>query len=68
MLRHVTTDDLDALRYYADPEVCRYLPLPALDEAGLVKRVETLAGRVVRRNRARCSVSPSSRAEPSWAT
>lgn len=46
VLRHVATDDLDAMRYYADPEVCRYLPLPALDEVGLVERVKTLAGRV----------------------
>ena len=45
-LRHITTDDRDAMRYYTDPEVCRFLPLPPLDDAGLAARVETLAGRV----------------------
>ncbi|WP_223163562.1 GNAT family N-acetyltransferase [Nocardioides humilatus] len=45
-LRHVTTDDLDALRYYTDPEVCRYLPFPAADEAALVKRVAMMAERL----------------------
>jgi RimJ/RimL family protein N-acetyltransferase len=45
MLRYVTTDDLDALRYYQDPEVCRYLPFDAFDEEGLVARVEMLAQR-----------------------
>ncbi|WP_183096276.1 GNAT family N-acetyltransferase [Nocardioides stalactiti] len=44
-LRHVSLDDLDALRYYTDPEVCRYLPFPAADEEALVKRVATMAGR-----------------------
>lgn len=45
-LRLVTTDDLDALRYYSDPEVCRYLPFPPADEEALIKRVATMAGRV----------------------
>jgi aminoglycoside 6'-N-acetyltransferase len=45
MLRYVTTDDLDALRYYQDPEVCRYLPFDVFDEEGLVARVEMLAQR-----------------------
>jgi RimJ/RimL family protein N-acetyltransferase len=46
LLRYVTTDDLDALRYYSDPEVCRYLPFPPTDEEALVKRVATMAGRL----------------------
>jgi aminoglycoside 6'-N-acetyltransferase len=46
VLRYVTTDDLDALRYYSDPEVCRYLPFPPADEEALVKRVATMAGRL----------------------
>ncbi len=46
MLRYITLDDIDALRYYTDPEVCRYLPFPALDEEALVARVETLAARL----------------------
>ena len=59
VLRHVATDDLDAMRYYSDPEVCRYLPLVALDEAGLVKRVETLQAGSLRRSRATSSAWPS---------
>lgn len=46
MLRHVRAEDLDALRYYTDPEVCRYLPFDALDDAGLAKRVTTMTERL----------------------
>lgn len=46
VLRHVTTGDRDALRYYCDPEVCRYLPFPPADEEALAERVEAMAGRV----------------------
>ena len=46
VLRYVTTDDLDALRYYTDPEVCRYLPFPPADEEALAQRVATMAGRL----------------------
>ncbi len=44
-LRYVTLGDLDALRYYSDPEVCRYLPFPPADEAALAARVAMMAGR-----------------------
>jgi len=46
VLRTVTLDDLDALRYYTDPEVCRYLPFPVADEEALAKRVRNMAARV----------------------
>jgi RimJ/RimL family protein N-acetyltransferase len=46
VLRHITAGDLDALRYYSDPEVCRYLPFPPADEEALASRVEAMAGRV----------------------
>jgi len=46
VLRTVTLDDLDALRYYTDPEVCRYLPFPAADEEALAQRVKNMAARV----------------------
>lgn len=45
-LRHITMDDLDALRYYQDPEVCRYLPFPPADEAALAARVAMMTKRV----------------------
>lgn len=45
-LRHIRPDDLDALRYYSDPEVCRYLPFPPADEEALAARVANMAGRV----------------------
>lgn len=44
-LRYVTPDDLDGLRYYTDPEVCRYLPFPPADEAALATRVAMMAER-----------------------
>ncbi len=44
-LRYITADDLDALRYYQDPEVCRYLPFSPFDDDALVGRVEMLAKR-----------------------
>ena len=46
VLRYVTLDDLDALRYYTDPEVCRYLPFPAADEEALLERVKRMAERL----------------------
>lgn len=46
VLRHVTLGDLDALRYYSDPEVCRYLPFPPADEAALAARVASMADRI----------------------
>jgi len=46
VLRTVALDDLDALRYYTDPEVCRYLPFPAADEEALAQRVKNMAARV----------------------
>ncbi len=45
LLRYATLDDVDALRYYTDPEVCRYLPFPALDEEGLLARVRLMTER-----------------------
>ena len=45
-LRPITTDDLDALRYYQDPEVCRYLPFPPGDDAALAKRVGMMTERL----------------------
>ena len=45
-LRYITLDDLDALRYYTDPEVCRYLPFPPADETALAKRVGMMAERL----------------------
>ena len=45
-LRYITSDDLDALRYYQDPEVCRYLPFPTADEAALNTRVALMTQRV----------------------
>lgn len=44
-LRYVTPGDLDGLRYYTDPEVCRYLPFPPADEAALATRVAMMAER-----------------------
>lgn len=44
-LRHLTTDDLDDLRYYQDPEVCRYLPFPPADDAALAERAAKMAQR-----------------------
>lgn len=44
-LRYVTPGDLDGLRYYTDPEVCRYLPFPPADEAALAARVAMMAER-----------------------
>lgn len=46
VLRHVTTHDSEALRYYSDPEVCRYLPFPPADEEALAARVANMASRV----------------------
>lgn len=46
VLRTITLDDLDALRYYTDPEVCRYLPFPVADEEALAQRVKNMAARV----------------------
>lgn len=46
MLRHVRTDDLDALRYYQDPEVCRYLPFPPADDVALAARVANMSERL----------------------
>ena len=45
-LRYITSDDLDALRYYQDPEVCRYLPFPPADDAALAKRVGLMTERL----------------------
>ncbi|MDZ5621323.1 GNAT family N-acetyltransferase [Nocardioides sp. HM23] len=45
-LRHIVTDDLEALRYYQDPEVCRYLPFPPADDAGLADRVAKMTTRL----------------------
>jgi RimJ/RimL family protein N-acetyltransferase len=45
-LRYITSDDLDALRYYQDPEVCRYLPFPPADDAALAKRVGLMTVRL----------------------
>ena len=45
ILRPVATDDLDALRYYQDPEVCRYLPFPVADDAALAARVAMMTQR-----------------------
>lgn len=45
-LRHIATDDLEALRYYQDPEVCRYLPFPPADDAALAARVALMIERV----------------------
>ena len=46
LLRYVTTGDLDALRYYTDPEVCRYLPFPPADETALADRVARMSERL----------------------
>ncbi len=46
VLRYVTHDDLDALRYYTDPEVCRYLPFSAADETALAARVAMMSERL----------------------
>lgn len=46
LLRHVAVDDLDALRYYMDPEVCRYLPFPPVDEKELADRVDRMSQRL----------------------
>lgn len=46
LLRYITAADLDALRYYMDPEVCRYLPFPPADEAALADRVARMAERL----------------------
>jgi RimJ/RimL family protein N-acetyltransferase len=46
VLRPITLDDLDALRYYTDPEVCRYLPFPPADEAALAARVAMMTERL----------------------
>ncbi|KAA1427374.1 GNAT family N-acetyltransferase [Nocardioides antri] len=45
-LRYITPADIDGLRYYTDPEVCRYLPFPPADEAALVTRVANMASRM----------------------
>lgn len=45
-LRYVTSGDLDALRYYTDPEVCRYLPFPTADEEALAARVARMTERL----------------------
>ena len=42
VLRAPRPTDLDALRYASDPEVARYLPFDALDEAGLAARLERM--------------------------
>lgn len=45
-MRYITADDIDALRYYQDPEVCRYLPFPAADDAALAARVTLMTERL----------------------
>lgn len=45
LLRHVAPIDADALRYYSDPEVCRYLPFPPADEEALTERVMAMTRR-----------------------
>lgn len=41
LLRPVHDEDLaDMLAYYGDPDVCRYLPFAATDEAGVRDRIE----------------------------
>jgi RimJ/RimL family protein N-acetyltransferase len=41
-LRPLTAADTDALlSYRGDPEVCRYLPFPPMDEAEIARRLET---------------------------
>lgn len=43
VLRTVVPGDREVIgRYCADPEVTRYLPFPALDEEGLIQRMERL--------------------------
>lgn len=43
LLRTIVPDDRAAIgAYCADPEVTRYLPFPALDDAGLTTRMERL--------------------------
>lgn len=43
VLRPIVPDDAPAIgAYCADPDVTRYLPFPALDAAGLAKRMERL--------------------------
>jgi aminoglycoside 6'-N-acetyltransferase len=46
LLRPVLPTDADALRYYTDPEVCRYLPFPPADEAALAARVARMTSSV----------------------
>lgn len=46
LLRYITAADLDALRYYMDPEVCRYLPFPPADEVALADRVARMTERL----------------------
>ena len=45
-LRHIVSDDLEALRYYQDPEVCRYLPFPPADDSALADRVAKMTKRL----------------------
>ena len=45
-MRYITPDDLDALRYYQDPEVCRYLPFDAADDEALAARVGLMVERL----------------------
>ncbi|TYL45794.1 GNAT family N-acetyltransferase [Nocardioides sp. BGMRC 2183] len=44
VLRPIRTDDEPDLGYYRDPEVCRYLPFPPVDDDQLRERIERLAG------------------------
>jgi len=45
VLRAVEPGDREAIGHYcSDPEVCRYLPFEALDDAGLTQRMERLIG------------------------
>ena len=45
-LRYITADDIDALRYYQDPEVCRVLPFEVADDEALAARVGLMAERL----------------------
>jgi RimJ/RimL family protein N-acetyltransferase len=43
VLRTVRLEDEPDMAYYRDPEVCRFLPVGPLDDAGMAARMERLA-------------------------
>ena len=64
VLRHVRPEDEPDMRYYMDPEVCRFLPVGPFDAAGMPARV--VGDLALRLKTRRDESSPPAVAEIGW--